>query len=60
MLVYIVLTVPASLVGAAVVIATTRAKQEDLPDIVRSLMRLRPRDDRRDDDGTQPPSLPKP
>lgn len=58
--VYVVLAVPPTLAGVAVVIATARAKQDDLPDIVRSLMRLKPRDDRRDDDNSQPPALPKP
>lgn len=60
-LLYLVLAVPPSFAGAAVLVATVRAKKEDLPDIVRSLMRLRSRDDKRDDDsGKGPPSLPKP
>lgn len=58
--VYVALwAVPPTLTGVAVVIATVRAKQNDLPDIVRSLMRIRPRDDRRGDDDVKPPSLPK-
>ena len=60
--VYVVLAVPPTLAGVAVVIAAIRAKQDDLPDIVRALMRIGPRDgnhadgdaDRRD----TPPSLP--
>jgi hypothetical protein len=58
-LLYLVLAIPPSFTGAAVLVATVRAKKEDLPDIVRSLMRLRPRDDKRDDDDGEPPSLPK-
>jgi hypothetical protein len=45
------------LVGVAVVIAVIRADKRDLPDIVRALMRMGPRDD---DSGKTPPSLPKP
>jgi hypothetical protein len=57
--VYVILAVPPTLAGVAVVIATVRARQDDLPDIVRSLMRLKPRDNRRDDDsGKSSPSLP--
>jgi hypothetical protein len=59
--IYILLTVPPSLVGLAAVLAVIRANKEDLPDIVRALMRVRARDDKRDDDsGKGPPSLPKP
>lgn len=54
------LAIWSSFAGAAVLVATVRAKKEDLPDIVRSLMRLRPRDEKRDDDENPPPSLPKP
>ena len=60
-LLYLVLAVPPSFAGAAVLVATVRAKKKDLPDIVRSLMRLRSRDDKRDDDSDKgQPSLPKP
>jgi hypothetical protein len=42
-------------------LAVIRANKEDLPDIVRALMRVGARDDKRDDDsGKGPPSLPKP
>jgi hypothetical protein len=59
--VYVVLAVPPTLVGVAVVIAAIRAKKDDLPDIVRALMRMGPRDDKRDDDsGKSSPSLPAP
>ena len=47
--VYVVLAVPPSLAGVAVVLAVIRAKKDDLPEIVRALMRVRPRDDKRDD-----------
>jgi hypothetical protein len=56
--VYLVIAVPPSLVGLAAVLAVIRAKKDDLPDIVRALMRVGPHDDKRDDDG-KPPSLPK-
>jgi hypothetical protein len=55
--IYVVLAVPPSLVGVATVLAVIRANKEDLPAIVRALMRIGPRDD---DDGKGPPSLPKP
>lgn len=45
------------ILGLALVIAVIRAKREDLPDIVRALMRSWPPDD---DGGKGPPSLPKP
>jgi hypothetical protein len=54
---YVIFVVPPSLVGVAVVLAVIRAKKEDLPAIVRALMRTGPRDDDKRDD---PPSLPKP
>ena len=61
---YIWFSVPPTLVGLAVVLAVIRAKKEDLPAIVRALMRIRSRDDERgtnrDDDNMKPPSLPKP
>jgi hypothetical protein len=57
--VYVVIAVPPSLVGMAAVLAVIRAKKDDLPDIVRALMRVVPPEDRRDDDsGKGPPSLP--
>jgi hypothetical protein len=63
--VYLVLAVPPSLVGVAAVLAVIRANKDDLPAIVRALMRMGPRDDerdsKRDDDGVKtPPSLPEP
>ena len=57
--IYILLAVPPSLVGLAAVLAVIRANKEDLPDIVRALMRVGARDDKRDDSGKGPPSLPK-
>jgi hypothetical protein len=58
--VYVVIAIPPSVVGVAVVLAVIRAKKDDLPDIVRALMRVGPRDDKRDDDSAKgPPSLPK-
>lgn len=53
---YVILAVPPSLVGVAAVLAVIRAKKDDLPEIVRALMRVGPRDD---DSGKGPPSLPK-
>jgi hypothetical protein len=47
-----------ALPGVAAVIAVCRAKRDDLPDVVRALMRMGPRDDKRDDDARKPPSLP--
>lgn len=59
--VYVVIVVPPSLVSFAAVLAVIRAKKDDLPEIVRALMRVGPRDDKRDDDNAKgPPSLPKP
>lgn len=59
--VYVVFAVPPSLAGVAVVLAVIRAKKDDLPDIVRALMRVGPHDDKRDNDsGKGPPSPPKP
>jgi hypothetical protein len=54
--VYAVLVVPPSLLGLAAVLAVIRAKKDDLPAIVRALMRLGPSDD----DSVKPRSLPKP
>ena len=45
--IYALVVVAPSLVGVAVVLAVIRAKRDDLPDIVRALMRLGPRDDER-------------
>jgi hypothetical protein len=59
--IYALFVVPPSLVGVAAVLAVIRAKKDDLPDIVRALMRVGPHDDKRDDDsGKGPPPLPKP
>jgi hypothetical protein len=59
--VYVVFAIPPSLVGVAAVLAVIRAKKDDLPDIVRALMRVGPHDGKRDDDSAEgPPSLPKP
>ena len=59
-LIYVALAVPPSLVSVAAVLAVIRAKKEDLPEIVRALMRMGPCDGKRDDDGVKtPPSLPK-
>jgi hypothetical protein len=55
--VYVVAAIPPSLAGVAVLVAVIRAKKDDLPDIVRALMRMGPRDD---GSGKGPPSLPKP
>ena len=59
--VYVVLVIPPSLVGLAAVLAVIRANKDDLPAIVRALMRMGPRDDvvSRSKQRT-PPSLPKP
>jgi hypothetical protein len=53
---YFVIAVPPSLLGVAAVLAVIRAKKDDLPAIVRALMRIGQRDD---DSGKGPPSLPK-
>ena len=59
--VYVVLAVPPSLVGLAAVLAVIRAKKDDLPEIVRALMRMGPRDDERSPGMRRtPPSLLKP
>jgi len=59
--IYALFVVPPSLVGVAAVLAVIRAKKDDLPDIVRALMRVGPRDDKRDDYSAKGPlSLPKP
>jgi hypothetical protein len=57
---YILFAIPPSFVGLAAVLAVIRANKDDLPSIVRALMRVGPRDDKRDDDDGKPPSLPKP
>lgn len=57
--VYVVISVPPSLIGLAAVVAVIRARKDDLPAIVRALMRMGPGDDKGDDDdGNGPPSLP--
>jgi hypothetical protein len=52
------------IVAFAVLIAVIRAKREELPEIVRALMRMASRDDerndKRDNDDGNPPSLSKP
>lgn len=48
--------IPPSLLGLAIILAVIRAKQDDLPDIVRALMRFRGDDD----DENPPPALPPP
>jgi hypothetical protein len=53
---YILLAASPALVGFAVVLAVVRANRDDLPDIVRALMRMGPRDD---EDRKRPPSLPR-
>jgi hypothetical protein len=55
--VYVVVAVPPSLVGLAAVLAVIRANKDDLPAIIRTLMRMGPRDD---DTRKGPPSLPEP
>lgn len=55
--VYVVIAIPWALIGLAAVLAVIRANKDDLPDIVRALMRMGQRDDDRRDG---PPSLPKP
>ena len=57
---YLLLAVSPALIGLAVVLAVIRAPKSDLVDIVRALMRVGPRDGRRDDDSANPPALPKP
>jgi hypothetical protein len=58
---FVLLAAAPCLVGLAVVLAVIRAKKEDLPAIVRALMRMGPRDDNREDDSRKtPPALPKP
>jgi hypothetical protein len=52
---YILFIIPTALPGLAAVIAVCRAKHDDLPAIVRALMRTGPSDD---DSRNGPPSLP--
>lgn len=53
----IVVAIPPSFVGLAALVAVIRAKKEDLPEIVRALMRIRAKDG----DGEKgPPALPEP
>ena len=56
MLIYVVIAIPSSLVGLAVVLAVIRANKDDLPAIVPALMRTGHDDDHR----KRPPSLPRP
>jgi hypothetical protein len=59
--IYVFFVVPPSLIGVAAILAVILAKKDDLPDIVRALMRMGPYDDKRDDGSERtPPSLPKP
>jgi hypothetical protein len=52
---YILFVIPTALPGLAAVIAVCRANRDDLPTIIRALMRLGPSED----DGPKgPPSLP--
>jgi len=44
------------LIGVAIIVIAFRAKKDDLPEIVRAIMRMGPKDD----GGDSPPSLPKP
>lgn len=55
--VYVLVAVPAVLIGLAIVLAVIRADPKDLPAIVRAVMRLGLPDD---DGGKGPPSLPRP
>ena len=56
----VVLAVPPSLVGVAAVLAVIRANKDDLPEIVRALMRMGPRGDEGSRGrGKTPPSLPR-
>ena len=58
--VYVVLAFPPSLVGVAAVLAVIRAKEDDLPEIVRALMRMGPRGDEGSSGRRKtPPSLPR-
>lgn len=58
--IYVVVAIPPSLIGLAAVLAVIRANKDDLPVIVRALMRMGSRDDKRDDDRVVPASLSKP
>jgi multidrug efflux pump subunit AcrB len=53
---YVWFVIPPSLLGVAIVLAVIRAKPDDLPAIVRALMRIGSDDDA----GNPPPSLPAP
>jgi hypothetical protein len=55
--VYVVIAVPPSFIGLAAVLAVIRARKDDLPSIVRALMRMGPDGKDDDDDGKGPPSL---
>lgn len=56
---YVLAFVAPCLIGLAVVVAVFRANKDDLPAIVRALMRIEPRDCKPSDGSGQPPSLPK-
>lgn len=45
------------LIGIAIIVIAFRANKDDLPEIIRAIMRVGPKDD---DDAGGPPSLPKP
>jgi hypothetical protein len=51
--VYLAIIIPSALPGLAAVIAVCRAKQDDLPDIVRALMRIKPPTGERNRDRTR-------
>jgi hypothetical protein len=56
----VILAVPPSLIGLAAVVAVIRAREEDLPEIVRAMFGKKPRDGRSNDDNSGvPPSQPK-
>jgi hypothetical protein len=61
---YLAVLIPPGLVSLALVLAVVRANKDDLPEIVRALMRIGPRDTARRngheaDRVKLPPSLPK-
>jgi hypothetical protein len=66
--IYLVISIPPSLLGVAAVIIACRANRRDLPAIVRAWRmgphdddpENPPRDDGDDDSGKNPPSLPEP
>jgi hypothetical protein len=61
LLVYVVIAVPPSLIALALVLAVLRADKKDLPAIIHGPSGKGPHDDEREEnDGKGPPSLPKP